>query len=109
VFLSSISAIQCVSSLVDNAPWGDVVIFLNTLSKSEGLDPLVVDLFPSTNNVPLPEDYLMRGQVWSQWYFPEQWFGGEHDEEERSLELPSTTKDRTERILRLGERIASVS
>jgi hypothetical protein len=111
-FLSSLSTIPYVSCLADKAPWDEVVVFLNTLSKSERLDPLIADLFPSSDmsdNVPLPEDYLIRGQVWSQWYFPEQWFGGEHDEEERSLELASTTKDRTERILRLGERIASVS
>ncbi|KAF2803996.1 uncharacterized protein BDZ99DRAFT_426165 [Mytilinidion resinicola] len=111
-FLSSLSTIPYVSALADNAPWNELVTFLNTLSKSERLEPLVNnDIFPSkdmSDNVPLPEDYLIRGQVWSQWYFPESWFGGEHDEEERSLELASTTKDRTERILRLGHQIATL-
>ena len=112
-FLSTAVSISYVStSLCDIAPWSEIVAFLNTLSKSERHEPLITsDLFPNqdqNDNRPLPEDYLIRGQVWSQCYFPEWWFGSEHDEEERSLELASTIKSRTERILRLGQQIASV-
>ncbi|OCK77900.1 hypothetical protein K432DRAFT_406929 [Lepidopterella palustris CBS 459.81] len=110
-FLSSLTAIPYVSFLANGAPWEEIVVFLNTLSKSERLEPLTTNnIFPTQDqddNRPLPEDYLIRGQVWAQLYFPENWFGGEHDEEERSLELASTIKARTERILRLGHQIAS--
>jgi hypothetical protein len=111
-FLSTAVSISYVSaSLCDIAPWSEIVAFLNTLSKSERHEPLITgDLFPNqdqNDSRPLPEDYLIRGQVWSQSYFPEWWFGGEHDEEERSLELASTIRSRTERILRLGQQIAS--
>jgi hypothetical protein len=106
-FLSTAVSILYVStSLCDIAPWSEIVAFLNTLSKSERHEPLVTsDLFPNqdqNDNRPLPEDYLIRGQVWSQCYFPEWWFGSEHDEEEPSLELASIIKLRMERILRLG-------
>ncbi len=112
-YLSTAVSISNVStSLCDMAPWSEIVTFLNALSKSEKHEPLVTsDLFPNqdqNDSRPLPEDYLIRGQVWSQCYFPEWWFGSEHDEEERTLELASTIKSRTERILHLGQQIASV-
>lgn len=112
-FLSSFASIPYVSPLIRNAPWSELATFLNTLIKSETSEPLIPSpVFPSSeksDRQPLPEDYLFRGQIWSQWYFPENWFGGEHDEEERSLELASTVKSRIERIIRLGGHIASVS
>ncbi|KKY18250.1 putative telomerase-binding protein est1a [Diplodia seriata] len=56
---------------------------------------------------PLPEDYLIRGQLWAHSYYPATWFNGVVDEEERMLELASTIRSRTERILWLGVRLAS--
>ncbi|KAF2191506.1 hypothetical protein K469DRAFT_732855 [Zopfia rhizophila CBS 207.26] len=110
-FLSSFASIKYVAHLIDHAPWTEIVTFLNTLLKSERSQQLIlgpVFLTEQNDNQPLPEDYLIRGQLWSQWYFPENWFAGEHDEEERSLELASTIKSRTERILRLGYNISAL-
>lgn len=111
-FLSSFSTMPYVAQLIDHAPWSELVGFLNTLLKSERPEQLMPGpVFPSelTDNLPLPEDYLIRGQLWSQWYFPENWFMREHDEEDRYLELASTIKSRTERILHLGYHISTVS
>lgn len=59
---------------------------------------------------PLPEDFAMRGQLCSLWYYPEEWFEGiQIDIEERSLVTPSMAATRIERILWLGMGIASVS
>jgi len=58
------------------------------------------------DELPLPEDYLVRGLIWADDYFPVKWFEREHDEEERYLELASTVKHRMERVLRLGYAIA---
>lgn len=110
-FLSSFGSIPYIAHLVDNAPWAEIVVFLNTLLKSEQPEQLMGrPVFPThqSDNLPLPEDYLIRGQLWSQWYFPEAWFAHEHDEEERYLELASTIKSRTERILCLGHHISTV-
>ncbi|KAF2729944.1 hypothetical protein EJ04DRAFT_446190 [Polyplosphaeria fusca] len=110
-FLYSFASITYVAHLVDDAPWAEIVAFLNTLLKSERPEqPMSGPIFPEdqSDNQPLPEDYMMRGQIWSQWYFPENWFAREHDEEERYLEPPSTIKSRTERILHLGYHIAGL-
>tara|TARA_R110002003_G_scaffold75_5_gene6946 strand:- start:286 stop:723 length:438 start_codon:yes stop_codon:yes gene_type:complete len=61
-----------------------------------------------SDELPLPEDYLVRGLVWAHDYFPEKWFERKHDEEERYLELASTVKSRMERVLRLGHELAIV-
>jgi hypothetical protein len=111
-FLSSFASIKYVAHLIDQAPWADITSSLNTLLKAERPEPLMTaPVFPvdRADNLPLPEDYLMRGQIWSQWYFPENWFMLEHDEEDRYLELASTIKSRTERILHLGYHLSTVS
>jgi hypothetical protein len=57
---------------------------------------------------PLPEDFAIRGQIWSQDYFPDGWFENAMvDDEERSLSSVNGCT-RAERILWLGVRIASV-
>lgn len=58
---------------------------------------------------PLPEDFILRGQVYSQSYFPEDWFMSTLvDDDESTLELSSMAMPRKKRILWLGCRIASV-
>ncbi|KAJ4345018.1 hypothetical protein N0V95_006010 [Ascochyta clinopodiicola] len=123
-FFSTLGSIEYVADLIDQAPWADLVPFLNTLLKSEVQQHQIQDLdallakpaFPvsaeDTNDrdeLPLPEDYLIHGLIWSEEYFPEKWFGREHDEEERYIELASTAKRRAERVLRLGHQLSYVS
>lgn len=76
-------------------------------SRFEGTD------FPqqmSSTGRQLPEDFVMRGLVWAQHYFPADFFGGQVvDEDERNLELPSHAAPRAERCLWLGVQLASVS
>ncbi|RAR03029.1 telomerase-binding protein est1a protein [Stemphylium lycopersici] len=108
-----------VSDLINDIPWAELIAFLNTLVKTEkhiqsqsqnqtqNIDTLLAaNVFPGegerSDELPLPEDYLIRGLIWTHEYFPEKWFDREHDEEERTLELASTVKNRTERVLRLG-------
>ncbi|KAJ4286340.1 hypothetical protein N0V90_013374 [Kalmusia sp. IMI 367209] len=100
-FLASFAPIQYASHLVDDTPWSAVVIFSNTLLKAERPKLMEGPVFPNgqPDNLPLPEDYLIRGQLWSQWYFQENWFADGHDEKERYFELVSTIKSRTKRIL----------
>jgi hypothetical protein len=91
-------------------PWEDIAIFLNTLGRSgvvEGAD------FPqqlSGTGRQLPEDFIMRGLLWAQHYFPAEFFSGQIvDEDERNLELPSHAAPRAERCLWLGVQLASIS
>ncbi|KAF2629342.1 hypothetical protein BU25DRAFT_457015 [Macroventuria anomochaeta] len=120
-FLSTLASVPYVSHLVDHTPWTELVSFLNTLIKIETQKNNSLDInallsqsvFPGDNEtkerdeLPLPEDYLVRGLVWAQEYLPANWLGRERDEEERYLELASTAKSRTERVLRLGYRLST--
>jgi hypothetical protein len=125
-FLSSVASNKCVSNLIDDAPWAELVAFLNPLVKAENqiqsqsesqisnMDALLdSDVFPKeserTDELPLPEDYQVRGLIWADDYLPKTWFEREHDEEKRYLESESTVKNRMERVLRLGYSIAKVS
>jgi hypothetical protein len=129
-FLATFAANPYVSHLLSDAPWTELVAFLNTLVKTESLiqsqsqtqnisQPQNIDtlfsteVFPNdgerSDELPLPEDYLVRGLIWAHNYFPKKWFEREHDEEERYLELASTVKGRMERVLRLGHKLSTVS
>lgn len=56
----------------------------------------------------LPEDYAMRGVIWSEDVYPKYWFGGEtQDEEEKYFNLPSMAMVRCERMLWLCKQMAS--
>lgn len=67
------------------------------------------DTFPS-DGVPLNEDFLIRGLVWSQWYFAPNWFDNiEDDDGSRRLEDDSKKQHRTGRVLYLGIQMARKS
>ena len=114
VFVWSVISVEQATLLVQkDIPWGTMCLFLNawvkpreTPSRLQGVQ------FPRAgdgSDRPLPEDLIMRGQIWCQWYFPARWFeDAAIDDEERTLELPSMTAPRIERILWLGYRIAAV-
>jgi hypothetical protein len=129
-FLTTFAANPYVSHLLNDTPWTELVAFLNTLVKTENqiqnqsqaqnvtstqnIDTLFsTSVFPNdgerSDELPLPEDYLVRGLIWAHDYFPKKWFEREHDEEERYLELASTVKSRMERVLRLGHKLSTVS
>ncbi|KAE9982202.1 hypothetical protein EG327_005932 [Venturia inaequalis] len=99
-------------SLLSAIPWKDICAFLNTLGRSMQPPPY----FESAQFIrpqqgddrPLPEDHLIRGQVWSQKYFPDDWFKeSEIDDEERSIEHASTVRVRAERVLWIAFHLAS--
>jgi hypothetical protein len=94
-------------------PWENITIFLNTLGRSGVVESrFESEDFPQQLNGTgrqFPEDFVMRGLIWTQQYFPAQFFSGQIvDEDERNLELPSHAAPRAERCLWLGVRLASV-
>jgi hypothetical protein len=57
----------------------------------------------------LPEDFLIRGQSWSQLYYPDKFFEGAPSEDDRPVIEPDTTPiPRMQRCLWLGVQIATV-
>jgi hypothetical protein len=118
-FIASLAVNSYVSDLVTDMPWSEIATFLNTLVKTEtqmqsqstnqsgNIDTmLAASIFPEdgerVDELPLPEDYLTRGLIYTHGYFPKNWFGRERDEEERYLEPASTVRNRINRVLRLG-------
>jgi len=105
---------EYVHAILTCAPWQELCSYTTTLADSEEFG----SRFKTTNFLqpekgdfgPLPDDYLLRGQIWTQTFFPSDWFqDDEIDAEERSIEHASTSRRRAERILSLMYRLASVS
>jgi len=113
VFIYSIVSVEkAMAPLERGIPWSDLALFLTALAKPEAMTTKVLgEQFPRpVEGVgrPLPEDFLMRGQLWTEYFFPDTWFlDAAIDDEERSLELPSMAAPRGERVLWLGHRIAA--
>ncbi|EUC26973.1 hypothetical protein COCCADRAFT_112877 [Bipolaris zeicola 26-R-13] len=122
-FTASIAFNEYTSDLVSDMPWTAIATFLNALVKTEiqarsqshtqlgNIDTIITSsVFPDdgerVSELPLPEDYLTRGLIWTHGYFPKKWFDREHDEEKRYIEAARTARNRTNRVLRLGYALA---
>ncbi|KAL2856260.1 hypothetical protein BJX68DRAFT_205452 [Aspergillus pseudodeflectus] len=90
-------------------PWKQIAGFLNTLIRNF-TDFALVEApgFPIQNEDKwLPEDFLIRGQVWSQGLYPPGFFiNAPNADEGRNLEPPSRDLSRMHRCLWHGVRLA---
>jgi hypothetical protein len=113
VFMFHMSRFPGAMSILGAAfPWGSLCVMLNTLLASSGTHSRIEnDKFPlpaKDDLRPFPEDFAMRGLLWTEKYYPNQWFSNDKiDDEEKYLELPSMTAERKERILWLACQLAS--
>ncbi|KUJ09305.1 uncharacterized protein LY89DRAFT_690348 [Mollisia scopiformis] len=97
--------------LQEDFPWDLLAIMLNTLlAQYKTLARIEAEQFPlpaMDDFRPFPEDFALRGLLWTENYFPPEWFTHEKiDEEEKHHERPSMTDERKERILWLACRLA---
>lgn len=113
-FIRSISTIPNAIKLFENTiPWAALCSYLNKLKIDESCRDMIWDgeTFPSATNTtgrPPPDDYIIRGQVYTQHLFPQTWFtDAKVDDEERMLEQSSHDSYRTIRVLWLAARICS--
>ncbi|KAG5979017.1 hypothetical protein E4U55_005655 [Claviceps digitariae] len=96
----------------DRFPWKLVSVRLNYLLKTCESPPRIDTTdFPGPEKQepphPLPEDYAMRGLIYTEDYFPQNWFDNDKIEtDERYFEPPSTVLKRSERILWIGRMLA---
>ncbi|KAB8254670.1 hypothetical protein BDV32DRAFT_154978 [Aspergillus pseudonomiae] len=115
------TGMKCVEAVV---PWNRIVIFLNMIIQPSFLQRLVQGWltsldefdfnliegaeFPISNETSwLPEDFLIRGQIWSQIYYPSSFFENcPSDEDGRNVERESLSISRMYRCLWLGVRLA---
>ncbi|RYP58841.1 hypothetical protein DL770_010340 [Monosporascus sp. CRB-9-2] len=103
---------NAISLVEDDIPWELISVLLNSLLQSyRSYDRIRSDQFPRQEKVPaprpLPEDFAMKGLLWVEDYFPNDWFSNEKiDDDEKYFEMKSMTEERKERILWLGCRVA---
>ncbi len=104
---------QAVSMVAKQHPWALTAKLLNSISLNVSTRARIeTRQFPGPETMdepwrPLPEDYALRGLLFTQDYFPPDWFSGSTvDEAERHIEGPSVRAAREERILWLGWQMA---
>lgn len=93
-------------------PWKLTAMMLNTLLQTDTDIRIDSEDFPGPQGdqtpKPLPEDHSLNGILYSQEYFPPDFFTDDKtDDEEKYLEAPSMMDERRLRILWLGRRLAS--
>lgn len=92
-------------------PWNHLAVYLNTVAHCAGISARLLEyarqgnfLVPESKEEkkPLPEDSLIRGLIWVQFYFRPGWFEGQSEDDGRNIEGPTTHQSRMERVLWLG-------
>ncbi|KAG5921653.1 hypothetical protein E4U42_005777 [Claviceps africana] len=98
--------------LDDRFPWHFVAVYLNHMLETSEFPPRIDTMaFPGPEKQeaprPLPEDYAMHGLIYTEDYFPANWFDNDKiEEDEKYIERPSTMLYRRERVLWIGRMIA---
>lgn len=114
VFLKYVSAYPAAMRLIEaNFPWELLATMLNTFMVPNNAVPAGIEdstTFPlpeRDDKRPFPEDYAMRGLLWAEGYFRDDWFDNKKiDEEEKYREVASMAEHRKQRILWLACTIA---
>ena len=91
--------------------WSKISTFLNRMICSDTqFSAVECDEFPvAEGRKNMPEDFLIHGQIWSQHYFPVDYFKDAMAEDDgRSIEVPSLRASRMYRCLWLGRKLDKV-
>jgi hypothetical protein len=111
VFLHHLTSLpEAINIVGQEYPWKLTSVMLNWILNSYGAYPRIEgEAFPEPergdNHRPLPEDYAMRGLLWTYRYYPDDFFTYDtQDDDEKYMELASFYEERKERILYLSYR-----
>lgn len=93
-------------------PWGGLCNALNLICEKGPIDPRIMEyarqgIFPKSGtncSKPLPEDGLLRGLIWTQWYYPQDFFGDQDSNEVSQSDAADQAiqRSREDRILWLA-------
>lgn len=95
-----------IAAMMNCVPWRTLCLYLNGTPFHETPKDFIIS-FPPSPGGPLPEDFLLRGLVWTKDYFPSNWF----DITTRNAQIGDYVprqKLRIDRILWLAHRLCSV-
>jgi hypothetical protein len=89
-------------------PWTSVALMLNSLLIDfQNHQRIETEEFPRPSDRPLPEDWALRGLLWTDKLFPFDWLTSDKvNDDEKTFELASMTEQRKERVLWLGYQLA---
>lgn len=113
VFMDHLTSYPSAMGLVETKfPWKLVSSLLNSLLLSyRDYERIESGDFPRPEKElprPLPEDFAMKGLLWVDKYYPNDFFRNDKiDDDEKYFEVASMTEERIERILWLSCRIAT--
>ncbi|KAL3587486.1 hypothetical protein FPOAC2_13383 [Fusarium poae] len=101
-----------INHLENDFPWGLTASMFNSLLEScepgYKVQSHTTLLDNDQSKRPLPEDFAMRGLLYSEDYPPKDWFYNDRiDDDERYSELAPMAEERKHRILSLGLGIAN--
>ncbi|KAK4906608.1 hypothetical protein LTR49_024255 [Elasticomyces elasticus] len=105
---------SCLGFGADEIAWTDIAGLLNYLTRLQPITPRVLQtaqqrvwLETAGESKPLPEDFSIRGLVWTYFSFCPGWFKIDEDEDWlRQVETASTHRVRADRVLYHGLRLA---
>ncbi|KAJ6781901.1 hypothetical protein PWT90_09849 [Aphanocladium album] len=106
VFLHYVAEHPTALSRIENdVPWQDLVTVLNAVYCALNSESSMTD--DTSNKCPLPENYAMRGFLFAQDHFLDDWFHKPEEIEETPESRPAE-KERCQRILCLGWQICNL-
>jgi hypothetical protein len=103
---------DAMAHLENHFPWTLTAVMLNYLYQTCTFEvKMDSEVFPGPQKNesprPLPEDFKVRGLLYAESLYPDNWYRDARvEEDEKQFELPSMTDQRKERILWLGRRLA---
>ena len=93
--------------ILSEIPWPDIAEFVKSLAKlEESASTGAGEKLPKPDletGRPLPEDYIIRGQLWSKDFFPQRWFSSPVMDDEERTHLPRRPK--TSKAHGIGKRL----
>ena len=97
--------------LDSHSAWEQWVLFLNSLlpgyTTFERITSPDIPRPAKGEHRPLPEDWALRGLIYTEKLYPADWFLTKLDDDEKHFEIPSMADDRKERVLWLSYKLAS--
>lgn len=105
------SSMFMVQQIFDQVPWKPLCSFLNqeAFELFRRDHALSFPGFCSYEEQPLPEDWSIRGLIWTAGHFPSTWFDDKREPEIEDLKHGDLRRDRIQRIVYLTRALCSVS
>ncbi|KAJ9133182.1 hypothetical protein NKR23_g10896 [Pleurostoma richardsiae] len=101
---------EAMALLQDSFCWHLMTSMLNSVLDSLPEDKANIDTFDfprrdTGDRRPLPEDWALRGLLWTDRLFPSDYFDEKVEEENKAFEVPSMTDDRKRRVIYLAHHL----